>query len=224
MISVLIPTLNAAGSLAGTLAALVPAAVDGVVSEVIVSDGGSTDATVEIADDAGARLIWGEAGRGRQLRRACEAAKGPWLLALHADTQLEPGWEVAAAEHVARRADQAGHFRFALDDGGVRARLWEAGVALRCRAFALPYGDQGLLISRTLYEAVGGYPAWPLMEDVAIARALGRARLRPLAARAITSAARFRRDGYLRRSLGNWALLGRYLAGASPERLARDYA
>lgn len=224
MISVVIPTLNAAETLPGVLRALVPAAVGGLVREVIVSDGGSSDATLDIAEDAGARLITGGAGRGAQLRRGCDVAKGPWLLALHADTRLEAGWEAAAAEHVAYHPSQAGYCRFALDDSGLTARVWEAGVAVRCRVLGLPYGDQGLLISRALYDTVGGYPDWPLMEDVAIARALGRARLRPLTPRAVTSAAKFQRDGYLRRSLRNWVLLGRFLAGAEPERLARGYA
>lgn len=223
MISVVIPTLDAAGTLARTLAALAPAAVEGLVREVVVADGGSGDATVEIAEDAGARVVRAERGRGVQLRAGCRAGKGAWLMMLHADTWLEPGWERAAVAHVARGPEAAGYFRFALDAAGTRPRLWEAGVALRCRAFALPYGDQGLLLSRALYDAVGGYPAWPLMEDVAIARALGRVRLQPLAARAITSAAKFERDGYLRRSARNWGLLARYFAGRDPERQARRY-
>ena len=93
----------------------------------------------------------------------------------------------------------------------------------RSRLLGLPYGDQGLLISRALYQAVGGYRAQPLMEDVDLARRLGRARLAEIPARAVTSAERFVRQGYWRRSTRNWALLARYLAGARPEELARAY-
>ncbi len=222
MISVVIPTLNAAASLARTLAPLVPAAVDGLVREVVVADGGSADETLEIAEDAGARLVTSEAGRGAQLVAGCAAAKGEWLLVLHADTVLEDAWAKTAAGHIGGDGERAGYFRFALDDHGLAPRLWEGGVAMRCRMLGLPYGDQGLLISRKLYGEVGGFRALPLMEDVDLARRL-KGRLVPLAARALTSAERYRRDGYLGRSLKNAAILARYLAGADPERLARAY-
>lgn len=222
MISVVIPTLNAQAALPATLAPLVPAAVDGLVKEVVVADGGSTDATLEIADDAGARIVSAEAGRGVQLATGCAAAKSDWLLVLHADTVLAEGWDKAAAGHMARHRDRAGYFRFALDDAGLRARLWERGVAARCGLMGLPYGDQGLLISRGLYDEVGGFRPLPLMEDVDIVRRL-RGRLRQLPAAAVTSAERYRRDGYFGRSLRNAVILARYLAGADPERLARAY-
>jgi len=222
MISVVIPTLNAARTLGPALAPLVPAAVDGLVREVVVADGGSSDETLTIADDAGARLVKTEPGRGAQLAAGCAAAKGDWLLVLHADTVLEDAWAPAAADHVARGGDRAGYFRFALDDRGIAPRLWERGVAMRCRAMGLPYGDQGLLVSRELYEAVGGFRPLPLMEDVDLARRLT-GRLVPLAARAVTSAERYRNEGYLGRSLKNAVILARYLAGTDPERLARAY-
>lgn len=223
MISVVIPTLNAARGLPAALTALVPAAVEGLVKEVIVVDGGSTDATLAIAEDAGARVLTAPASRGGQLLAGCAAARGDWLLCLHADTRLAADWETAAAHHMARGEDLAGYFRFSLDDRGVRPRLWEAGVALRAGLLGLAYGDQGLLISRRQYDRIGGYRPLPLFEDVDLARRLGRAALRPLPARAVTSAEKFRRDGYLARSLGNWGLLARYLAGADPAALAARY-
>jgi len=224
MISVVIPTLNAERSLQQALAPLVPAAVEGLVKEVVVADGGSTDRTLEMAEDAGARVVATAKGRGAQLVAGCAAAKGDWLLVLHADTGLADGWERAVTDHLARRPDKAGYFRFALDDTGARARLWERGVALRCRMLSLPYGDQGLLISRRLYDEVGGYRPLPLMEDVDLVRRLGPSRLAPLAAKAVTSAERYRREGYVGRSARNAVLLARYFAGADPERLARAYA
>jgi rSAM/selenodomain-associated transferase 2 len=223
MISVVIPTLNAGPCLAPTLAALVPAAMDGLVREVVGVDGGSTDETVAILEDAGAQVLHLAPSRGAQLAAGCAAAKGPWLLVLHADTRLERGWEAAVRAHTAERPDVAGWFRFALDDPGPVARLWEAGVDGRSRLFALPYGDQGLLLSKALYESVGGYRPLPLMEDVDLVRRLGRRRLAPLRARAVTSATRFRRDGYWRRSSRNWRLLARFLRGADPAELVRGY-
>ena len=166
-ISALVPTLNAAASLPATLAAL-----RGAVAEIIIADGGSTDGTPDIARACGAQVITAPRGRGPQLRAAAEAASQPWLLALHADTRPGPGWQEAVAGFIARpeAAKQAGYFRFALDDAAPEARRLEAMVAWRCRWLGLPYGDQGLLIGRDFYQALGGYDSIPLMEDVALIR------------------------------------------------------
>lgn len=218
-----IPTLNAGPRLAETLAALVPGVAEGLVREAVIADGGSTDATLAIAEAAGARILTLEPSRGAQLRAACAAARGDWLLALHADTRLEPGWVEAASRHMAQRPEAAGYFRLGFDAPGPAARAWEAGVELRNRLFGLIYGDQGLLVPRALYDAAGGYPDWPMLEDVELVRRIGRARLRPLAARAVTDAGRFQREGWLPRSARNWAILARFLAGADPRDLARAY-
>ncbi|MBC6981803.1 TIGR04283 family arsenosugar biosynthesis glycosyltransferase [Caulobacter sp. 17J80-11] len=223
MISVVIPTLNAGPRLAETLAALVPGVVEGLIREVVIADAGWTDETRALADASGARLVEAERGRGAQLRAGCAAAKGPWLLILHADTRLEPGWIEAVRDHLQAWPDRAGYFRLGFDDAGAAARLWAAGVAVRNRLFGLVYGDQGLLLPQALYDKVGGYPDWPLLEDVEIVRRLGRGRLRPLAARAVTSAERFRREGWLARTAGNWAILARFLVGADPRDLAKRY-
>jgi len=214
MISVVIPTLNAEPRLAATLAALVPAAVDGLVREVIVADGGSRDRTAAIADAAGASVLRVDPGRGSQLAAGAARARFPWLLFLHADTVLEPGWEgevSAFMERVDRGAPpSAAAFRFALDDVGARPRLLEAMVGLRCALLRLPYGDQGLLIPRRLYEEIGGYRPLALMEDVDLVQRLGRRRLTMLRACAVTSADRFRREGYARRSARNLTCLMLY--------------
>lgn len=223
MISVVIPTLNSEAHLPAALRALFDAAIDGLVSEVIVSDGSSTDLTRDIAEAAGAVLIAGERSRGQQLRRGAAAARKPWLLFLHADTVLAPGWEVAAKTLIASGGETAGVFRFRLDDRGFWPWLLERLVALRCALFRLPYGDQGLLISRALYNAVGGFAALPLMEDVDLVRRLGRRRIVMLNATAVTSADRFRREGYLRRSARNLCCLFLYFGGVPAERLARLY-
>ena len=191
--------------------------------EIIVVDGCSADDTREAAADAGATVITSARGRGVQLRRGVEAAQREWLLFLHADTVLEPGWTVSACNHLIQRPDRAGYFRLELRSRDWRARLVEQWVGLRCRLFALPFGDQGLLISRRLYDELGGFPPVPLMEDVALVRRLGRDRLTPLDAAARTSAERWERDGWARRSLRNLALLLLYLGGVSPQRLERRY-
>ncbi len=228
MISVIIPTLNAERRLAQCLTALIPAAVEGVVREVIIADGGSSDRTVKIADQAGAQVAVSEPGRGRQLMVGARRAKHPWLLFLHADTVLATDWDVEALAFMEEvDQDQVGPraavFQFALDDRGAAPRTLEKLVALRGLLFGLPYGDQGLLIPRRLYDEIGGYKDMPLMEDVDIIRRLGRRRITRLHARATTASDRYRRNGYLRRVMRNQACLALYALGASSERIVRVY-
>lgn len=223
MISVVIPTLNAAPHLARSLAPLVAGVADGVVRELVISDGGSDDGTLAIADDVGARIVRGPKGRGRQLIAGAAVAKGDWLLFLHADTALEDGWSDEVARFMARSDDRAAAFRFAFDDDAPAARRTAWWVDVRCRVLALPYGDQGLLISRRFYDALGGYRELPLMEDVDMVRRIGGARLAILNSCAVTSAEKYRRDGYGRRARRNLVLLARYLMGADPADLARRY-
>lgn len=229
MISVIIPTLNAEERLAACLTALVPAVVEGIIREVVIVDGGSTDHTLKVADQAGVDVMTSEPGRGQQLKAGARRARQPWLLFLHADSVLASGWEGEAADFV-ERVDQgrvpvsAATFSFALDDYGAAPRILERLVALRGAVLGLPYGDQGLLIPRRLYDEIGGFTPMPLMEDVDIVRRLGRRRLRRLRAHAVTGATRYRRSGYLRRSLRNAACLTAYTLGMSPERLLEFYA
>ncbi len=228
MISVVIPTLNADDGLAACLTALVPAAVEGLVREVIVVDGGSSDRTLKIIEQAGAELVRSSPGRGEQLAAGAARARSPWLLFLHADTVLEPGWEREVATLIeridsGRRQPTAAAFRFALDDDGLWPRMIEAGVAMRCALFRLPYGDQGLLIPRQLYQQVGGYSRLPLMEDVDLVRRIGRRRIAALRSRAVTSAVRYQRDGYLRRSVRNLSCLTLHLLRVPARFIARLY-
>ena len=228
MITVIIPTLNAESGLAAALTALVPATVEGLIREVIVVDGGSTDRTLEIADQAGASMVRSVPGRGHQLAAGAAAARMPWLMFLHADTVLEPGWEREAAAFIERveigqRPEAAAAFRFALDDLGFKPRLIEWGVAVRCMLLRLPYGDQGLLIPRRLYQSSGGFRALPLMEDVDLIRRLGRRRTVILRARAVTSAIRYRRDGYALRTARNLACLALYYLRIPAGLIARIY-
>ena len=224
MLSIVIPTLNSGPRLGPTLEALVPGALSGLVSQLVISDGGSTDSTLAIADAAGADVVSGPPGRGAQLARGAEAARGRWLLFLHSDTVLAPNWP----DRIRRFIDEgdearAASFRYRLDDHRARARIVETIVALRCLLAVLPYGDQGLLISRRLYDHLGGYRLLVLMEDVDLVRRIGRRRLTVLDHDAVTSAERYRSGGYLRRTTRNLACLGLWYAGVAPERIARIY-
>jgi len=228
-LDVVIPTLNAAGPLPATLKSLAPGRDEGLVKRIIVSDGGSQDETVAIAAAAGCVIVTGRRGRGAQLQAGADAAVSAWILFLHADTILSRGWAqeaqsftVGAEKEGATRA-KAAVFTFVLDDASRWARILETLVSVRVSLFALPYGDQGLLISRELYQSVGGFRPLSLMEDVDFIRRIGRKRLCMLSSRAITSAERYRRAGYLRRMTRNIICLGMFFLGVSVERVAKFY-
>lgn len=219
MICAVIPTYNCEASLPALLSQLRGAA------RIVVTDGDSEDATLRVAAAHEAVIAMGSPGRGAQLRRGARWSEGcEWLLFLHADSVLPDNWERLAERHIERHSGKAGYFDLAYDSPKFAARVVEFLVRLRCAAFALPYGDQGLLISRALYDEVGGYGAVPLFEDVAIIRSVGRPRLRRLGGALITSADKYERDGFFRRGWRNLGLLRRYLKGESPHAIAKDYA
>ena len=217
MLSVVIPALNAAATLGATLAS-----VEGA-DEVIVVDGGSGDGTVAVAEGLGARVMTAPRGRGGQLAAGVAAARGEWLLLLHADTRLGEGWSRIPPQEGRRGEERAYYFRLVLDCDDPRARRLERLVAWRGRVLGLPYGDQGLLIHRDLLRSVGGVRALPLMEDVDLVRRLGRRRLAAVDVAAVTSAAKWVRDGWYRRSARNLVCLGLYFLGVPPRVIARLY-
>ena len=224
-LSVIIPTLDAAAALPATLAALDEGREHGLVREVVVADGGSHDVTVALAEWYGAQVVAAPRGRGAQLAAGAATASGGWLLFLHADTRLAPGWAATVAAFIGASSNRgrAGYLRFRLDDPSAAARRVEAVVAWRCRVLALPYGDQGLLIAAPLYRSIGGFRPLPLMEDVDLIRRLGRRRLVALEVDAVTSAARYRQSGYVRRPLRNLGCLTLYFLGLPPRVLVRLY-
>jgi glycosyltransferase involved in cell wall biosynthesis len=210
-VTVIIPTLDAAAWLPGCMAAVAGAAV-------IVVDGGSGDDTVAVAQALGARVIVDcPGGRGGQMRAGVAAATTKILLLLHADTVLAPGWDAAPPP-----ADAAMYFTLRFDSRRPAARWMERWADWRSRVFRLPYGDQGLLLNAELLARVGGVPDLPIMEDVALARRLGR-RLARHPAAATTSAARYERDGFLRRGGRNLVCLLLYFCGVPVVRIRHIY-
>ncbi|HMB75111.1 MAG TPA: TIGR04283 family arsenosugar biosynthesis glycosyltransferase [Kiloniellaceae bacterium] len=225
-LSAIVPTLNAEATLPATLAALAAGTAAGLLGEVLVVDGGSRDGTEPLAAAAGAVVLSAPRGRGRQLAAGATAAGGAWLLFLHADTVLAPDWTAVAESfmnEVGPSGARAAVFRFALDDEDPRARRIERLACWRGRVLGLPYGDQGLLISKDFYRRLGGYRPLELMEDVDLVRRIGRRRLARLDVDAVTSAARYRRDGWTWRPLCNLLLLGLYFLGLPSRALSRLY-
>jgi rSAM/selenodomain-associated transferase 2 len=224
MISVIVPTFNAATTLASTLECLSLTRPE-LVREIVIADGGSNDGTVAIASRFGCKIVHAGKGRGTQLRRGALATTQEWLLFLHADTVLASNWgdAIVSFSQQKRSYEIAGVFAFRLDDNTPGARLIERLVAARVRLLALPYGDQGLFVSRALYDEIGGFSDIPLMEDVDIVRRIGRRRLTVLPAAAVTSAEKYRRDGYIFRSARNLFCLGLYFLGVPPKRILNLY-
>lgn len=217
-LSVVIPALNAARTLPATLTSLGPWA-----DQIVVVDGGSTDGTADVAVRLGARIVAAPRGRGGQIAAGVAASVSVWVLILHADTILAQGWQDVARRHMERGSGMAGYFRFVLDTDDRPARRLERIVAWRCRTLGLPYGDQGLLIERSLLDRIGGVRPLPLMEDVDLVRRIGRSRLVGLAADAVTSAQRWRRDGWVFRSARNLMCLSLYFLGVPPHLIVRVY-
>ncbi len=222
-LAVVIPTLNAAATLPGTLEAVLAAPADPV--ETVVVDGGSRDATPELARAAGCRVVAAPRGRGGQLAAGAGATDAPWLLFLHADTRLQAGWRRAAVAFAARpaNAERAGVFRLRFDDPSPAARRVEWLAERRGRWLGLPYGDQGLLISRAFYDSLGGFRPIPIMEDVDMVRRIGRRGLVTLPCDALTSPARYRGMGYGPRMAWNLVCLGSYFLGVPPRLVAKLY-
>lgn len=191
----------------------------------IVVNGGARDEALNVLRAARPDVLWLDSppGRGVQIGAAVPHAVGTWLLVLHADTQLPDRWrdELAAAAAAGRRW---GCFRLRLGTAAWQARLIERAVRVRVRLLRLPYGDQAMFFDRQMLVAGGGVPPVPLMEDVLLARRFARAGPPYRSAQAaVTSARRWERDGWWRRTARNWWTSARFLWGVSPDRLAAAY-
>lgn len=219
-LAVVIPTLNAAATLGATLASL-----EGSVQRLVVADGGSVDGTRDLARAVGATVVESPPGRGAQLAAGAAAVTEDWILFLHADTRLGTGWRPAVEGFATKpeNAKRAGYFRLRFDTQHPGARRVERLAGWRAWALGLPYGDQGLLIARVFYESLGGFRSLPLMEDVEFVRRIGPVRLRELPVDAVTSAARYERDGWWTRPLRNLACLSLYTAGVPPRIIRKLY-
>jgi len=216
-ISVVIPTRNEAAHVGATLDAV----LRGDVAEVIVADCGSDDDTAALAAQRGVKVVTSSAGRGTQQNAGAQAASGDVLLFVHADTALPAGFDDEVRRLLDDRDVAAGAFRLAIDTPGRLYRVVEALANWRSRFLSAPYGDQAIFLRRGVFDAVGGFPDAPLMEDVALLRKLrrrGRIAISPLSV--TTSARRWTRYGAIRTTLLNQVCLAAYWLGVRPARIA----
>ena len=216
------PALDEAAGIAAGLAALQPLRERGV--EVIVVDGGSADATAEFAAPLADRVIVSSRGRGMQMNAGAAIAAGDTLLFLHADTRLPGGADRLVLEGLAASGREWGRFDVAIDGRGAMLPVVAALMNARSRLTAIATGDQAIFVRRAAFEAAGGFPAIPLMEDIALTKSLKR--LGPplcLRERAVTSGRRWERHGTLATIVLMWRLRLAYFLGADPARLAKRY-
>ncbi len=220
-LSVVIPVYHDAEPLGRLLATLPPEPE----RQLIVANGDADDSQLDPLRKARPDVVWvdGARGRGAQMNAGAARAEGRWLLFLHADASLSDGWE-RALEDARSRGCVAGCYQLAIDAPGWQPRLIEWGVRLRLRWLGVAYGDQGLFVERTRFEALGGYREQPLMEDADLVRRLREVgRFHGAVLPLTVSARRWQRDGWWRRTGGNLFILVRYLTGQTPERLAASY-
>lgn len=217
-LSVIIPTLDEEASLPRALASVPP----GI--EIVVADGQSRDRTVEIATRRGTRLATGARGRGAQMNLGARVATGEAFLFLHADCELGPGAEETIRNALRDPNVVGGSFRLRIARPGWSHRVVAFGANLRARFLHLPYGDQAIFVRRSDFEAIGGYPEIPLMEDVELVRKLRRrGDLVCLRETVTTEPRHWEALGPLFTTLLNWVTISLFFAGASPARLAPFY-
>jgi len=222
-ISVIIPALHEAQAIGRTLSSAAASAASEV--ELIVVDGGSEDATVEVARSHGATVVTLPPGRARQMNAGARIARGECLLFLHADTRLPPGYEREVCRILDLPGVVAGVFALRVEGAQWGLRWVERAANLRSRLFELPYGDQGLFLRAELFRSLGGFAELPLLEDLELVRRLrrqGRIVTAPLAV--LTSARRWESLGVLRTTLLNQLILLAYLLGMPPRRIASWYS
>jgi len=222
-ISVIIPTLNEAGCIHSTLTPLQPLRTRG--HEIILVDGGSSDATCTLGQTLVDQVLQSPPGRATQMRAGATAARGQILWFLHADSQIPPHADSLILEALDRADADWGRFDIALADNHLLLRCVAWSMNQRSRLTGIATGDQGIFVRRPLYDRVGGLPLIPLMEDISFSRSL-KLHSRPCRVTQTlgTSPRRWHAHGILRTIVTMWGLRLGYFAGISPERLAKYYA
>ncbi|MBD1842532.1 TIGR04283 family arsenosugar biosynthesis glycosyltransferase [Cyanobacteria bacterium FACHB-63] len=215
-ISIVIPVLNEANALPRILS------IQAADIEIIVVDGGSQDETVEIAKSYGVKVLHSIPSRAKQMNAGAAIATGEILLFLHADTRLPAEFDQMIRQVLSNSI--AGAFQLNIDATLLGLRWVQWGVNLRSRYLQFPYGDQAIFLHRTTFDAIGGFPDLPIMEDFEFVRKLrqvGRIAIVPHAV--LTSGRRWQKLGVFRTTIVNQIVILAYLLGVAPERIHRWY-
>ncbi|MEH2196603.1 MAG: TIGR04283 family arsenosugar biosynthesis glycosyltransferase [Nostoc sp.] len=219
-ISIIIPTLNEAGNIKEAIATTEP----NTNIEVIIVDGGSKDDTIEIAKSLNVKVISSSPSRAVQMNTGAIAATGDILLFLHADTRLPIGFDEMIRTALQQPGNVAGAFKLQIDASLFSLRWVELGVNLRSHFCQMPYGDQAIFLTKEIFQQIGGFPEFPIMEDFELIR-----RLKPIgriviiSTPVLTSARRWLQKGVFKTTLLNQIVIIAYFLGVSPERISRWY-
>lgn len=217
-VSVIIPTMNEAQRIGGCIESAARA------DEIIIADGGSNDGTPEIARSMQAHVVASKTGRGIQQNTGASFATSDVLLFLHADNRLSQDCITQIRKLAASSESIAGAFKQRIDTRGLKYRLLEWGNLFRAKRRRLPFGDQGIFISRTLFNALGGFRDVPFLEDVILMKAISNDQeISVLPGPIIVDARRWKRNGVIRQTLINRSILKRFGKGASPDELIAEY-
>lgn len=219
-ISIIIPTLNEAGNIKTAIATT----QSGTNIEVIVVDAGSQDDTVAIAESLGVKVILSNPGRAVQMNTGAAVATGEILLFLHADTRLPMGFDEMARKALQQAGVVAGAFTLQIDAPVLALRLVEWGVKWRSHFWQMPYGDQAIFMTKSVFQKIGCFPEMPIMEDFELIRRLQRiGKIFILSVPVITSSRRWVQKGVLKTTLINQIVVIGYLLGVAPQRLRKLY-
>ena len=221
-ISIIIPTINEANNLPLLLSDLSIIQTQG---EIIIVDGGSEDKTIDVANIYGAKVYKSkERNRGLQLDMGAKESKGDWLIFLHADTRLTHDWFAKIKSVLKGDKNYIYYFKFKVNDKKIIYRVLEILVNFRSQFFKEPYGDQGLIIHRSIYLKNNGFRKISLMEDVDFLRRLNKKKdLKQLNLPIFTSSRKWERTNIFLQALKNWSFRRRWLKGESTKSIYSDY-